>query len=75
MATFTAYLKRCSDGAAMWYPRKITRRSDKVPFLIYDTLMDNSISGYVFLNRASVVGCGGSLVTITDTTSTIAITE
>jgi hypothetical protein len=74
MGAFTAYLRRYSSGAGMWYPRKITRNFDKVPFEIYHP--EGAISGVLYLNKASCVGCGtGTGVTITDTTSTVVLTE
>jgi hypothetical protein len=74
MGTFEAKLRRYSSGAGKWYPRKITRHSDKQAFEIYH--IHDAISGIIYINKASVVGCGsGSGVTITDTTSTITVTE
>jgi hypothetical protein len=74
MATFDAPLRRYSGGAGAWYPRKVTRRDDKVPFEIYHP--HNAIVGTVWINKASIVGCGtGTGVTITDASSKIVLTE
>jgi hypothetical protein len=75
MGTMTAYLRRTSGGQAGWYPRKILRKAGFVPFEVYGETHDGSVVGYIYVNKATLVGSGGSAFTITDTTSTITITE
>jgi hypothetical protein len=80
---FVAKLKRCSHGAATRYPRKIMRSAGYVPFEIYSYAAGHTDEkqfagyedaiGYLWINKASLVGSGGSATTLTDGTSKITI--
>jgi hypothetical protein len=69
MATVTGTIARPSSGAGCWYPRKILRTAGWQAFIVDNATM----KGTIWINSASVVGCGGSGITITDASSTITI--
>jgi hypothetical protein len=85
MGTAIAKIRRASSGAGSWYPRKIVRTDGYVPFEIYSFASGVSgeiqyaaredLVGYLWVNKASLVGSGGTAFTITDGTSIITVTE
>ncbi len=75
MATLTTTISAATNR---WYPRDVMRASKKclaVPFKINADAVNGIMGGIVYLNRATVVGAGGSIITITDASSSLVITE
>ena len=72
MSTISAKLKAVSGK---YFPRRIVRNLHQyIPFEIYGN-GNNDVVGFVYLNKASLVGSGGTTFTITDGTSSITVTE
>jgi len=68
MAHIYGYLRRFSSGAAKAYQRKILRTQGFVPFEMYSKQGGDyrDAVGIVWINKATLIGDGGSGFTVTD---------
>jgi len=74
MATLSGVLRTYSSK---WYPRTILRASKKNNFVPYEIVANNADEWYgvIWLNKATDATAGGSGITITSNSSTVAFTE
>ena len=74
MATLSGVLRAYSSK---WYPRTILKASKKNNFVPYEIIANNADEWYgvIWLNKATDATSGGSGITITDNSSSVAFAE
>ena len=72
----TALLRRVSGGTtrtgAKYWPRKMLRTNGYVPYEIYGS-PNNDLIGYLWINKATLVGAGGTSLEINDASSLVTL--